>query len=313
MDVDALLAHQHGLVTRHQLYARGLSPSAVAWRLHRGWTWVLPGVIACSTTPLTGRQRMIAAVLYGGPEAAIGSLTAAAWHGVLAAAVDPRVHLTVPAGRNLAGSAQLVITRTTRPDPAGRDRGPIRLTSPARSVADAARAVPGIDGARALVIEAVQRRLGRTGDLWHELEAGPRVGSRRLRSALREAESAAWSVPESDLLRVLSTSTVLPEVWANPHLAAQDGTRLPTPDCWVDAVALAIQVHSRRHHAAPDDWDATVMTDGVYAEHGIPVVGVTPNRIARDPDAVLRRIERAYLSALRRPRPDVVARRRWPP
>jgi hypothetical protein len=139
--------------------------------------------------------------------------------------------------------------------------------------------------------------------------AGPHRESRWARRAVQDAEAGAWSGSESELLRVLGCSSVPSEVWPNAEVRAPDGTRLPTPDGWIDDVALAIHVHSRRYHEAWDDWDRTVMADGVFAEYGIPVVGVTPARITRDPEGVLRRVELAYLAAARRPRPDVTARR----
>jgi hypothetical protein len=72
-------------------------------------------------------------------------------------------------------------------------------------------------------------------------------------------------------------------------------------------VALAVQVHSRRYHAEPLDWERTVASDGVYAEYGIPVVALTPRAIRQAPEAALDRIERACAAAARRPRPDVTA------
>jgi hypothetical protein len=111
------------------------------------------------------------------------------------------------------------------------------------------------------------------------------------------------------MLTVLARSRVLPEVWPNVDLVAADGTSLPRPDGWLDDVALAIQVHSRRCHGEDDDaWDRTVAADGIFAEHGIAVVGLTPNLIRRDPDRVVQRVERVYVAALSRPRPQVIAR-----
>lgn len=97
---------------------------------------------------------------------------------------------------------------------------------------------------------------------------------------------------------------------ANPELRTPTGERLPTPDMWIDEVGLAIQVHSRRYHAGPREWDQTVMADGRLAELGIVVITVTPARLAAAPEAVLQRVERAYLALQGRPRPQVVARPR---
>jgi hypothetical protein len=159
----------------------------------------------------------------------------------------------------------------------------------------------------ALVLEAVQRRLVRIEDLRHELEAGPRIGSAVLRRAVEAAESGLWSAPEADLARLFATSSVLPPPWFNPDLYTLSGLRLPRPDAWFDEVGLAVQVHSYRHHARPEEWDGIVLTDGVLVEHGVMVLGFTPHAIKNRRAEVLIRTERTYEQARRRPRPEVVA------
>jgi hypothetical protein len=137
------------------------------------------------------------------------------------------------------------------------------------------------------------------------LSAAP--GRATVRRALHDVEADSWSVAEADLRHLVSRSSVLTPLWLNPLLPAPDGVRLPTPDGWFDTVGLAVQVHSWRWHSSRSDWDATVMQDGVYAEYGVPVVGVTPHAIRQAPDQVLRRLERAHTEAARRPRPAVRA------
>ncbi len=141
-----------------------------------------------------------------------------------------------------------------------------------------------------------------------ELESGAVRGSRVVREALRTVATGAWSLPEADVLAELARSPLLPRVWANPRLETADGRRLPTPDFWIDEVALAGQVHSRTFHARDADWEATVSGDGALIEHGITVVAVTPAGFSRDPGAFRRRVESAYLVATGRPRPAVVMR-----
>ena len=215
--------------------------------------------------------------------------------------------MLVPWRRAPRSTGFVVVRRTTRVDPFPFAREPLVVASRARSVADAARDAATVAEARAVVVEAVQRGLVRVGDLRHELEAGPRRESLLLRRAVQDAEAGSWSRPEADLARLCRRSPLLPEPWLNPDLTAPDGTALPRPDGWFDDAALAVQVHSREHHDGPEAWDATVMSDGVYAEYGIAVVGVTPRSVERRPDVVLRRLENAYSAALRRPRPDVLA------
>ncbi len=304
--VDFVFAKQAGLATIAQLLGAGVTREAVRSRVTRGvWRLVLPGVVSENARPLDLGRRLIAAQLLAGDGAVIASHTAAAWHGVATARISD-VTVDVPIHRHPRGHAFVVIRRTRRPDPHPIHAPALWIASAPRAVADAARESGG-DRARAIVLEAVQRRIASIGELRHHLESGPRQGSRALRSALAEAEAGAWSIPEADLARVVSASPTLPAMWANPRLTAADGTRLPTPDGWLDDVGVAIQVHSMRYHAGDLDWEATVAADGVFAEHGIMVVAVTPRQIAAQPDLVVVRVERVYEQARRRPRPDVVA------
>jgi hypothetical protein len=305
--LTALLSAQHGLISRSQLATSGISRAAVRWRVERTWRVVLPGVVATFTTPLNPFQRLIAAQLYAGPTAFVSSWTAAGWHGVEAARQSPMIRMTVPEPLAARRSGWVIVKRTTRPDLTAWDRGPLRIGSRARSVVDAARELRGERRARAIVIEAVQRQLVTVDALRHELESGPRKGSAQVRRAVDFAEQGAWSVAEVDLLEILSRSSILPEVWANPRLISADGTRLPTPDAWMDEVGLAIQVHSRTYHLRDLDWSATVSGDSALGECGIVVLGVTPEELSNDAESIRQRAERAYLALRDRPRPNVIA------
>lgn len=181
------------------------------------------------------------------------------------------------------------------------------MTSRARAVVDAARDAASTEHAVAIVCEAAQRRLVRLDALRGELEAGSKAGSARVREALRVAEAGAWSVAESDLHRLVHGVHALSPMWLNPTLETTDGVRLPIPDGWFDEVGLAVQVHSWRWHSSMADWDGTVMNDGIFAEYGVPLVGVTPRALRTTPDQVLRRLCRAHEQAARRPRPQVSA------
>jgi hypothetical protein len=300
------LADTEGLLTWSMAGALGLTRSAVRWALRTQWRFVLPGVMATTREELVRRQELVAALLMAGPGSMIASLTAAEWHGVTAAA-EPGVRVLVPAARHPASHGFVVVRRTRRPDPTPWYRGVLTIVSRPRAVVDAARDCGSADRARALVSEAVQRRLVTPESLRHELEAGARAGSRIVRVAVDEVEAGSWSIAESDLYRLVTACRRLPPMWLNPILTGPDGMRLPTPDGWFDSVGLAVQVHSWRWHASPADWNATVMRDGVFAEYGIPVVGVTPNALRHSPDDVLRRIERALGQLAGRPRPDVIA------
>src|SRR4051812_858083 len=166
-----------------------------------------------------------------------------------------------------------------------------------RAAVDAAAAAPSDEQARAVLVTAAQSRVARLGDLVHWTLARGQAGSRRLHEGLAAAATGAWSLPEAELLALVSSSTVLPEVWANPEVRDGAGRRLTTPDAWFDDVALAVMVHSRQWHAGDLDWEATVERDTDLQAARVVVVGVTPHSIHTRPRWVRERLETAYLQA----------------
>jgi hypothetical protein len=241
-DLLAVAERQAGLLHYDQLTEHGVTRSQLRGRLGTEWRLVLPRVVFTALGPLDDRQRLVAALLYAGPDAMITGAAAARWHGI-ATATQPPVAVEVPHSRRPRAGGLLDIRRTLRPDPHPWERPPLMLVSRQRAVAVAARDCRTDRDAAAVVLEAVERRLVRLDDLRNELEAGPRAGSARLRRAVEAAELGAWSVPEADLAASVRTSRALPAMWANPALRVGD-VRLPTPDGWFDDVGLCVQVHA---------------------------------------------------------------------
>ena len=301
-----LLARQDGVVTRVQLLDHDVSYPAVRWNAGRAWRVLLPQVYGIFRDQPTPRQRQLAALLWGGATSVLAGPTAARHYGVTSADPRDRVHVLVSAPQRSRSSGFAEVRRTLIHDETF-TRGPLRLCSPARAVVDAARVLPNPDGRAAIMIEAVQRGITTVDDL-HEwmLRLRPR-DSAPLHGPLQAAAAGAWSVPESELLDLVATSSVLPTPWANPVLVGPTGIRLTTPDAWFDDVAFAVMVHSRRHHGDGDQWDDTVDKDGDLVAAGVVVAGVTPHRLRQRPAAVLARLEQAYASARGRPRPGVRA------
>ena len=288
---------QYGVVTRRQLLEAGVSRETLRWRVGRDWRLLLPGVYALQTGLPTQQQRLVGAQLLGGDGAWLAGSTAAALHGLQACPVRVPIRVLVPAPRRSRRIAWVDIRSTTLLGEPMVSRGPLLLGCLARAVVDAAAEMADERGARALVIEAVQRRLVRLDDVEHWVDARGRPGSVRLRRLLAEAAAGAWSVPESDLLALIRTSRRLPTPMANPVLTGPAGEALTSPDVWFDDVGLAVMVQSRRFHADSLDWDATVEQGSDLSAVRVVVVGVTPSALARDPEAQLRRIERAHEAA----------------
>jgi hypothetical protein len=240
--VQRLFDEQCGLATRPQLYRLGVTEDAVRWRLGRCWTPALGVVVSGSRERLTARQRLVAAQLEAGPEAVITGAHACLALGLTCVPGNRRVHVLVPMNQGARRVGWVDIRRTRRPEPAPHVDGLLTFASLPRAVLDAARAAVTLDEARAVVIEAVQRRRCSLDELEQELAAGPRKGSAFARRALADAADGAWSVPEATLLRACGRSRVLPPALANPTILVH-GVRLVSPDGWFDDVALAVMVH----------------------------------------------------------------------
>lgn len=293
----ALLAAQQGMLTRRQLLDAGVTKAEMRSRLSTRWRVVLPGVVLLDRDLPNEEQRLQAALLFGGPESWLAGPTAAALHGLRSCRVANPIYVRVPVPRRSRTSGWVIVKNTTLVDERLIERGPLRLSCVARAVVDAAAVAPTEDDARSIMIEATQRRIARVEDLKHWVHIRGTQNGARLRRALAEAASGVWSLPEADLLRLLSSSKVLPPMMANPELKDAAGIRLTTPDAWIDDVAMAVMVHSRRFHGGELDWENTVEADSDLSTSRVVVLGVTPRSILREPARVLARVERAYLAA----------------
>jgi len=304
---------QHGVLTRRQLLDGGVTPAQLRTRLGREWRLVLRGVVLLSNAVPSEAQRLVAAQLFAGPRSWLAGPTAAALHGIGGLSVSNPIHVLVPTPLRSRSHAWVVVRNTTLLDEPLHRRGPLTLSCPARAAVDAAASAPSDAQGQAVIVAAAQSRTARMSDLVHWTLARGQVGSRRLHDGLSLAATGAWSLPESELLRLLACSKVLPEAWANPDLRDAAGVRLTTPDVWLDDVALAVMVHSRQWHAGELDWESTVEHDTDLQASRVVVVGVTPRSIRTRPSWVRERIEAAYLRARASgSRADVIAIRRDP-
>jgi very-short-patch-repair endonuclease len=142
-EIARLATRQHGVVTRRQLEALGLTRSAVGrravgGRLHR----VHRGVYAAGHPVLTRYGRWMAAVLAAGPGAALSHASAAAlWE--IRASSAMRTDVSVPRASGRAKRAHLRIHRTSalKSDEVTTHHG-IPVTTPARTLLDLASSLP---------------------------------------------------------------------------------------------------------------------------------------------------------------------------
>lgn len=300
VELSHIARTQHGVVSRRQLLAAGVTSGELRWRVGRSWRAILPGVLLLEPCLPRLDQRLVGSLLLAGPMSWLAGPTAAALHdvrGVASLEACQRVHVLVPAPLRPRDVMWVSIRRTHLLDERLLERGPLRYSCRARAVVDAAAAAPTASDARAIIIGEVQQGLVRGADLAHWIEVRQTRGRRLLRAALDEAMSGVWSLPEEDLIKLLRTSKLLPDPMPNPQLEDAQGRRLTTPDAWFDDVALAVMVHSREFHDGPGLWEQTVESDSDLTAERIPVVGVTPGSIQRTPRRVLTRVEEAYRAA----------------
>jgi len=303
--LQATAQRQHQLVTREQLSDAGLSPGMVRRRVATSWRMVLPGVVLLGRTTLEPTQKLIAAQLHTGPDAVLTGAAAASWHGLRYAEADEYVDVLVSVEQRQRTTGFVRTRRTRRPAQPVAGGGMLRVAPVARAVADACRFRADQRYATALVIEAVQRRKTPLASIVDELHAGPTRDSATLRRAVIAAAGGAWSAPENDLILLVASSHTLPTPWVNPQLSTLDGTRLPTPDLWLDDVGMAIQVHSFQHHSSGPNWERTIRADSALAEAGILRLSLTPTEISHRPRATLRRIEVMHASRSPADRPPI--------
>ncbi|WP_170323416.1 type IV toxin-antitoxin system AbiEi family antitoxin domain-containing protein [Cryptosporangium phraense] len=295
MNLDALLAVQQGVISRRQVLACGLSDEAIRWRLRRGlWRRVLPGLFATFGGPLEHEQRMIVAALVGGDGAQITGVAALRFHRVRYLPDDPRIHVLVPADRVRRSRGFVVVSRTSRPDPHPVLRPALDVCSPARAGADAARTGYPRRAVRAMLADLLQRRRVTIAALDAEYRTGPSRGSRLLREVLDELGAGVRSATEAELRALALASDVLPPIRWNPALRAADGTRLPTPDGWIEDVGLAFELDSAEFHTSLEDYERTRDRHNRLAAHGVLTLHFSPADVRKNPRRVLDVIERAY-------------------
>lgn len=108
----AIAAEQHGVVARRQLLELGLTGSQARRHLANGqWGTLRPGVYLTTPGQLSDHGSAWAALLYGGPGAALSHGTALWLDGVLDAP-PRRVHLSIPGCRRVSPQDGLSIHRS---------------------------------------------------------------------------------------------------------------------------------------------------------------------------------------------------------
>jgi hypothetical protein len=278
---------QFDVVARSQALECGMTRGTIEYRLRPDGPWrqILPGVYLTVTGAASQEQRETAALLYAGPQSVITGAVAVRRHNLRCAGLN-LLDVLVPAGNHRKSTGYVQIQRTTRMPANLYTTGPIRFTSLARAVADAARGMTRFSDVQALVCEAVQRGRCTLEELVGELNEGPTPGRRWYRMALAELSDGIRSAAEADLKRLIDRSDLEKPVY-NADLYTLDGIFLGRPDAWFGRAGVAGEVDSREYHIRARDYAETTMRHNRMEAAGIHMLHWLPSTIKADPGTVI--------------------------
>jgi len=278
------------LVSRAEALARGRTPDELRWLLRTGrWTALRRGLyvpvpeLAPTTDP--HRRFWLEALALerhlSRPTAAFSHATAARmWGFALSSEVGAELRLTDPAGARRGRGFR--ITQAPLAPGEVRTAGPIRLTSPARTLVDCAKEWSELD-AVALLDDALLSGKVRLPALREALDRAPRrPGAPAAVRAVDRADGRAESWLES-AWRVRHIAAGLPR----PQLQVEiwiDGRLVKVVDGWLPEAAIAIECDGRVKYERPyrNRTPAQVLWDEKRAEDAMRSVGIRVIRVVAD-------------------------------
>jgi very-short-patch-repair endonuclease len=275
----ALAERQHGVVSREQLRAFGLSDTAIRGWIGRGLLHRMHrGVYAVGHCALPMEGRMLAAVLACGPGAALSHRSAAALWGLRATA-QRRIDVTAVAdgGRRDPAIAQHR-ARTLEATDLTAHRG-VPVTTVARTLVDLAGVVPAAAVERALA-QAEVLRLYDHAAVCEVLErSNGRRGAQALRAAMGTPIAFTRSELESRML-ALCRRHRLPPPRVNAVVCGHEVDFL-----W-PAARLIVETDGHRFHGTRRAFEQDRRRDAELLVAGYRVVRITYRRLMTEPDAV---------------------------
>jgi hypothetical protein len=296
-----LLRLQYDVLTRSQALECGMTHGAITHRLRPDGPWhqMLPGVYLTVTGAVTADQREVAGLLYAGPRSVITGPVAVRRHNLRCAGLNV-LDVLVPVDTRRKSIGYVQIQRTTRMPRDLYTTGPVRFTSLARAVADAARGMTRPSDVQALVCEAVQRGRCTLEELVQELHQGPSAGTRWYRMALAEISDGVRSAAEAQLKYLIDRSDLERPVY-NADLYTLDGIFVGRPDAWFARAGVAGEVDSREYHLGAKDYEETTRRHNRMEAAGIHVLHWLPSTIKAEPGQVIADLRAAIVAGNKRP------------
>ncbi len=290
--IEALAARQHGVVSRAQLTKAGLSGASIGRRLASGQYRTLHAGVY-QVGPLEGRRAVeMAAVLAGGPTAVLSHASALRVWGLLDAGPRRPVHVTVP-GRWDRRRPGVVFHRTeTLGDAERAVRDGVPITTPLRTLVDAAGVLGSREVGKALAA-AEQTGLVTAADL---AQLGERYRGRRgmtlLGTLIRPDGDRTFTRSEAEArCLALLRNAGLPR----PHTNVPVGP-FELDLFWPDA-NVAVEVDGWAFHGSRPRFENDRRKDAWLRGRGIEVVRLTWRQITREPVAAAVQVGQALALA----------------
>jgi hypothetical protein len=245
--LEQVLARQHGIITRWQALACGLTDEVLRARIHSGrWQRVFRGVYAAFSGPLPRETVVWAAVLRAGEGAVLSHRTAAELDGLVDDVRDP-IHVTVARDRNVLPMDGVRVHYSNRVEDA---RHPVRLpprTTVEETVIDLAVSAHDLDEAMAWPACACQRRLTTPDRLLSALAKRKKVRRRaELTAALTDVAEGASTLLEIRFVRDVERAHGLPQTAKQVRLVR--GGRVTYEDARAGAYGIVIELDGRSAH-----------------------------------------------------------------
>jgi very-short-patch-repair endonuclease len=209
--IAVLIHDQQQIVSRVQLQAASWSEPQIRRPLrNRRWQIVHPGVYATHTGPIGYDERLLAALVYAGPDAAWSHYTAAEQLGLLKPDSNRPVYVTIPEHRRVKPRPNLAIHRAEHWADRLAAVVPSRRT-PAHAVLDIVGIAQSLDQAAAVIAEACQSGQLIPADILRALADRPRLRHRtELRPIVADVAAGSHSLLELRYLRDVERRHALP-------------------------------------------------------------------------------------------------------
>jgi very-short-patch-repair endonuclease len=272
-----LVGRQYGAIARWQLVELGFTDAMIAHRLGRSLFRVHQGVYAVGRPELSERGRWMAAVLAGGPGAALSHESGGQHWRVFDAPVD-RIHISVPPGRHPHHPGLAIHRRAVMPPVVDHE------------------GIPAIDVLFTLVdlsrsrkpwqIEAIVNSADKLGLIAFE-DAFDQLATIRRRPGMRKLSQvlAAYRVTDSDLERRFLR--VAADAGLRPPLTQAVVCGLRVDFYWPD-LGLVVETDGLTYHRTPAQQAKDRIRDQTLTAAGLTCLRFTNVQVRRRPNDVIR-------------------------